>query len=144
MADKEFYTIQEIADILGLHVKTVRNYVRQGRIASTKLGKRYRVSRQDLEAFIGKAVESGSEKKPPMPPEVSSIVEIDGVGIEKAGRISGMITAAAKGHQDEKLLRVNVLHDPERERLKFVILGSIESTTIILELIRHYTEPQGA
>ena len=140
MADKEFYTIQEIADILGLHVKTVRNYVRQGRIVSTKVGKQYRVPRQDLEAFIGKTLESGPEQKPPMRPEVSSIVEIDGVNIEKAGRISGMITAAAKGHQDGMLLRVNVLHDPERERLKIIILGSIEATTIMLELVRHYTE----
>ena len=139
--DKAFYTIQEIADILGLHVKTVRNYVRQGRIASTKLGKQYRVAKHDLETFIGKTVKSGLEKNPPMPPEVSSIVEIDGVDTEKAGRISGMITATAKGHQDEKLLRVNVLHDPERERLKIVILGSIEATSIMLELIRHYTEP---
>ena len=138
--DKEFYTIQEIADILGLHVKTVRSYVRQGRIAGTRLGKQYRISKGDLEAFIGKAVKSKPEETPPVPPEVSTIVQVEDVDVEKAGRISRMISAAAKGHQDEQLLRVNVLHDPDRKRLKIVILGSIEATTIMLELVRHYIE----
>ena len=109
-------------------------------ICIRSLGKQYRIAKRDLEAFVGKSVDRDSDKKPPVPPEVSTIVQVDGVDVEKADRIARMITAAAKGHKDDRPLRVNVLHDPEQKRLKVVILGSIEATTVMLELIRHYTE----
>ena len=78
---KALYTVQEVANLLGLHVKTVRNYVREGRLASTRVGKQYRIARADLEAFTGTSLNEGIQAPQPSM-EVSSILQVDGVGAE--------------------------------------------------------------
>ena len=47
----------QVADALGLHVRTVRNYVRDGRLPATRVGKQYRIAREDLEKFFGARLE---------------------------------------------------------------------------------------
>ncbi len=53
--DKELYSVEQVAERLGLHVKTVRNYVREGRLKAVRIGKQYRIARQDLEAMTGRS-----------------------------------------------------------------------------------------
>jgi excisionase family DNA binding protein len=49
----EFFTLQEIADRLKMHIATVRELVRSGELIAYKVGKRdYRVSKADFEAFL--------------------------------------------------------------------------------------------
>ena len=49
---QEFYTLQEIADLLQVNVQTVRRKVREGKIKALYLGKSYRVSRAALEEYF--------------------------------------------------------------------------------------------
>jgi len=51
------YSVDQVASLLGLHVKTVRGYVRDGRLKAVRIGKQYRITREDLEAFAGQPVE---------------------------------------------------------------------------------------
>jgi excisionase family DNA binding protein len=46
-------TVRQVADLLGLHIKTVRGYVRDGRLKATRIGTSYRITRTDLAAFTG-------------------------------------------------------------------------------------------
>lgn len=50
----KLYTLQEVADYLKVTRQSVYNYVRQGKLKASKLagGKEYRVTEQDLQAFI--------------------------------------------------------------------------------------------
>jgi len=48
----EFLDTKQVANILGLHYKTVARMLREGRLPASKIGKEWRVSRTDLEAFI--------------------------------------------------------------------------------------------
>ena len=50
---QELLSVFDIAKRLKLHVKTVRNYVREGRLKAVRVGKQYRISRADVEAFTG-------------------------------------------------------------------------------------------
>lgn len=44
---------REVADILGVHVQTVRQYIRQGELPAIKMSPRlYKVRPEDLERFI--------------------------------------------------------------------------------------------
>jgi len=45
------YTLEEIAKELQLNIQTVTKYVRQGKIRGTKIGRIWRVSESDLQAF---------------------------------------------------------------------------------------------
>lgn len=50
-----FLTLNEVARKLRLAVTTVRRYVREGRLPAARFGRAYRVSSEDLAAFIAQA-----------------------------------------------------------------------------------------
>ena len=50
---RTLYSVEQVAERLGLHVRTVRNYVRDGRLKAVRIGKQYRIAREDLEALTG-------------------------------------------------------------------------------------------
>jgi len=49
---REFLDTKQVAGILGLHYKTVARMIREGRLPASKIGKEWRISRSDLEAFV--------------------------------------------------------------------------------------------
>jgi excisionase family DNA binding protein len=53
MDNSEVYTLIEVARILKTKLNTVRIMVRTGKIPAVKVGREYRVAKEDLEAFIG-------------------------------------------------------------------------------------------
>ncbi|MFF0245644.1 helix-turn-helix domain-containing protein [Streptosporangium sandarakinum] len=134
MADR-FYSVEQVAEHLGLHVRTVRNYVRDGRLAAVRIGKQYRIAHEDLEAFTGRPV-------PPPPGEtvrrrhtdVSAIVEIDAVSRETADRLSTLLMAAATDRRPgDQPFRVETTYDEERARMKVIVLGGLRDTARLLD-----------
>src|SRR5690606_26679250 len=106
-------------------VKTVRAYVRDGRLRATRIGKQYRIAREDLEAFTGGAAPSASGAYA----EASSIVRIDGIGREAVIRLTNTVMATvAHGPDGDRRLRVESVYDEERASLKIIILGGLENT----------------
>ena len=140
---KELYTIEKDAQILDLHVRTVRGYVREGRIKATKIGKQYRITKEDLEAFTGiKAVAEPSVPRT-RSAEVASVTQIDAINSEDASRITNTLMAVSGGRQgDSTPVRVDAIYDETRARLKIIISGSIDSTIGLLQLINLYAGGQ--
>ncbi len=50
--------MEQVADLLGLHVKTVRGFVHDGRLKAVRIGKQYRISGEGVEISSGGAVPS--------------------------------------------------------------------------------------
>jgi len=50
--DKELLTTKDIAQYLGYHIDTIRLYVRQGKLPAIKVGREYRIRREDFEKFL--------------------------------------------------------------------------------------------
>lgn len=48
----KLYDLQEVANILQVHIDTVRRYIKSGALRAAKIGKAYRVQEKDLQAFI--------------------------------------------------------------------------------------------
>jgi len=48
----KFYTTQQVAELMQLHLDTVRRYIREGRIETYKFGKAYKISEEQLKKFI--------------------------------------------------------------------------------------------
>ncbi|MGP3932988.1 helix-turn-helix domain-containing protein [Nonomuraea sp. KM88] len=126
----EHYTVEQVAAQLGLHVKTVRNYVRDGRLPAVRIGKRYRVAKEDLAAFTGLPV---ADPAPARRAEVSSIVQIDGIARADMDRVSTMVLGALAG--EPRGLRVEFVHDEERSHLKIIVLGGLEETAQVLRIV---------
>jgi excisionase family DNA binding protein len=140
---QELYTIEKVAQILGLHVRTVRGYVREGRIKATKIGKQYRITREDLEAFTG--VPALTAALAPVVrgrhAEVTTVTQIDAIDADEASRITNTIVAVSSGGRDEKMpVRVESIYDETKARLKIIMHGSIDSTIGLLQVINLYAE----
>jgi excisionase family DNA binding protein len=130
---KELYSVNEVAQLLGLHVKTVRKYVRDGRLKSTRIGKQYRIARADLENFTGSPV-TGTIKAP-RTLEVSSTAQIDDINPDDAGRITNALIGASRGRHEGQPLRVDALYYEDRNRLKVFISGDVDDTTSMLKMV---------
>ena len=53
--DRSFYTVQEVADLLGFHFQTVLKMVRSGELPAKKYGKSWRIRVEDLQRFTDPA-----------------------------------------------------------------------------------------
>jgi excisionase family DNA binding protein len=133
---QELYSLEQVAERLGLHVKTVRSYVRDGRLKAVRIGKQYRVARGDLEALTGSPAEAfDRESESQRHVEVSSIVEIDGVDARTADRITTMLMSVCNGRRNgDEPLRIETIYDRERRRLKVIVVGGLGSSTDLLKL----------
>lgn len=136
MYGSELFTADEVAERLGLHVRTVRNYIRDGQLAATRIGKQYRVSRADLEAFTGRPV-TEPEPSTPRRAEVTSIVEIDGVGPASADRLITSLTSVGTP------LSVQTIYQREQARLKVVIVGDLTASAYLFGVINAIVKEPG-
>jgi excisionase family DNA binding protein len=135
------YSVEQVADRLGLHVRTVRGYIRAGRLKAVRIGKQYRIARADLDALTGQPQSAPARPSGASPVEVSSIVQIDGVDRAAADRLGTLVLATANTAPDPAHpLRIQIVHDEERNRMKIVILGGAATTADVLHLIEAVLE----
>jgi len=140
---QDLYSIEQVAAQLGLHVRTVRNYVRGGRLKGVRIGKQYRIAREDLESLTGHrmAAPASAARAGARAVEVSSIVEIDGIAFDAANRITNALIAAGNGRGGGEPLRIDTIHDRERGRLKVILIGGLANTTALLKFVSVLLEP---
>jgi excisionase family DNA binding protein len=129
--NQDLYSVEQVAEKLGLHVKTVRGYVREGRLKAVRIGKQYRISGEDLAAMTGRPVASFRPEpvRRERHVEVSSIVEIDAISPEAANRLTNALISGASG------IRVESIYDAPRGRMKVILVGSMEMNTTYLKMI---------
>ena len=153
MKDK-FYTIDQIAELLGMHHKTIRKFISEGTLAASKVGKQWRISRHDLDAFMEKNnvkvnneeaeeelrieytnVEEGV-KSTLQRINVSTVVDINEVHKDEYLRISNTIIAIAncKGEEIGKST-TNVIYDEKDKRLRLILWGSVKFIENMLSVI---------
>ncbi|MGK3202512.1 helix-turn-helix domain-containing protein [Amycolatopsis sp. MEPSY49] len=136
----EVFSVEQVAAKLGLHVRTVRNYVRDGRLKAVRIGKQYRIAADDLEAFTGLPV---TEPRPDRPvAELSSVAEVSGVDRATADRIATVVVASVNGPRDagERPLRVETIYDPDRATVKIIVLGDLAAGADLLRFVASFTE----
>ena len=52
MSDDALLTVEKVAEILDVHIKTVRSYIASGELPAIKLKREYRIQQSDLDEFI--------------------------------------------------------------------------------------------
>jgi excisionase family DNA binding protein len=137
-SSKQLFTADEVAGRLNLHVKTVRRFIRQGRLPAKRIGKEYRITRSALDEFAGTSADRDSV---PIPRTrqvlVSSIVDVDAVSPDDSQRIITLIMAGLNARRGEPdFPRVDSLHDADRGRLRIMITAS---PTLTCDLVRTIT-----
>ena len=54
MDEKDFYTAQELADKLRVNVMTIYRYIKSDKLIAYKIGKEFRIGKQEFDAFLKK------------------------------------------------------------------------------------------
>lgn len=63
MADKEFLSTTELAEILGISRVAVFKKIKKGEIKATKVGRNYVISKKDLGGVLGETLSDQSRKE---------------------------------------------------------------------------------
>jgi len=131
-SEARLYSLEQVAERLGLQVRTVRSYVRSGRLKAIRIGKQYRVTRESLEDLTGPAPLAVPRHRHV---EVSSVIQVDAVSQETAGRVTNHLAGAARAAQDGSALRVEAIYDEERSQLKVIVIGSLLNAANVFRLL---------
>jgi excisionase family DNA binding protein len=135
---QDLLSVFDIAKRLKLHVKTVRNYVREGRLKAVRIGKQYRIARSDLEAFTGFPLPLTDSERAKRQRDVrtSSVVEIDAISPESSTQLESALKAFAhRSEGGEEAVRVEAIYDQDIGHLKLMLFGGAAGTASALMLV---------
>ena len=133
--ESRMYSLDQVAERLGLHVRTVRGYVRTGRLKAIRIGKQYRVAREELESIIG-AGNSRDAVSRRRNAEVSSVVQMGAVTQNMVFRIADHLRSAVKTPRDDgSALRVETIYDQGHAQLKVIVIGSLSGAATVFGLL---------
>jgi excisionase family DNA binding protein len=152
---EKYYTVEEIAELIKIHPKTIQRYIREGRLKANKVGKSWRVSGHDLSTFTeggnasvtppldfnGKAV---ATEKADREIKVSTVIDIPVSDTQEAVRIANTLTALANskppGWGASSLQTQYLMPD---NMMRVMVWGGLNFAQIILDSVAMLTERGG-
>ena len=136
---EQLFTVEQVAQSLSLHVRTIRNYVRAGRLKATRIGKQYRIARSDLQAFTGAAGATSAMRIGGIHSglQATSVVQIEAISQDSATHLTQLLLGAAKARRpDPGCLQVSTAYDESRDCLRVVIVSTdLRATTDLMGMI---------
>ncbi|CAK7012706.1 helix-turn-helix domain-containing protein [uncultured Tissierella sp.] len=154
----KFYTVNQVAEILGMHHKTIRKFITQGKLGANKLGKQWRISEEDLNSFMKQDVNTSDEDikedeeiefstneinlsiiRPKI--NVSTVIEINEIDMEQYMRISNTLIAIMNC-KDPSIGKstMNMKYSKEDNRLRVMLWGTMKFTEEMLNTISLFIE----
>lgn len=104
MEFEKLYTVEDVAQITGLTLRTIRNYLKDGRLKGRRIGVQWRFTAEDIQALFDAPVprtqeEEGQNDSQGNTPTVSStatetVATTDTVAVASAALAEAAITAA--------------------------------------------------
>ncbi|MBD8497893.1 helix-turn-helix domain-containing protein [Paenibacillus arenosi] len=157
--EEKFYTIDQIAEILGMHHKTIRKFITEGKLRATKVGKQWRISGHDLSIFmennnvtISNKVEAENKNiefstgdldtnKGLNKVNVSTVVDINEVDADQYRKISNLLLAVMNS-KDPKLSHstIHIKHYQHENNVKVMLWGDLIFTKEMLDYISIFTQ----
>jgi len=149
-----YYTVDQVAEMLHMHVKTVRRYIREGKLPAAKVGKQWRVTGHDLSIFMegerpadvdssGSTLSTSTSATTARPPkvQVSTVVETVYETQQEVERITNTLTAVMQTKDPaygNSTLNVQVL--PGQRKIRVLLWGTIPFMESMLGCIRTLVE----
>lgn len=57
---KDWYSTQEAANLCGMSIHTIRDYIKKGAFRGKRVGRQWRISKEDVDQFVGNATPPGT------------------------------------------------------------------------------------
>ena len=157
---EKFYTIDQIAEILGMHHKTIRKFITEGKLRANKVGKQWRISGHDLSLFMednNVNIKNSNNRLESEKIEfsngdidsnnrtskinVSTVIDINEVDIDEHRRISNTLLALMNT-KNSKMSNstINIKYYKNDKNLKVMLWGDMEFIKEMLDFIATITE----
>lgn len=141
--NKDYYTVEQISNMLDIHPKTIQRYIREGRLRASKVGKSWRINGHDLSVFIegDSNKELNTQIHSATHITASSVIDIYVHGKENAIRIMNALTGVMNTKPPEYGQSSMQAQFIERENMVRVTLwGEISFMAIMMDMIATLTE----
>ena len=154
MKDK-FYTIYQVADQLEMSHKTIRNFISDGRLKASKVGKQWRIAEADLETFMNQGESTADKPEESLTNisfelqsegtedkiKVSTVLDINQQDKEQFMRLSNTLLANMNGGGFKlRGCTLNVKYYEQDRTVKIFLWGSINFIQDMLETIKILNE----
>lgn len=127
-------TVEQAAEHLHLHPKTVLRYIRDGRLPAKRVGKSYRIARTGLDAFSGVA---SAQSEAAAGIRATCIVDIPDISVDTAERLATFLQSAAMASPaDTPSLHLQTAFDPLAKSMKVVVIASPSNAAGLLEMLQ--------
>ncbi len=134
---EKYYTAEQAAEMMKMHIKTVQRYIREGRLKANKVGKSWRITGHDLSVFLeGERDEADAFSVAESKVQVSAVADILAASQHDAIRIMNTLTALSNAKPREEgpsSLTVQYL-EPEH-KVRAMVYGSIGYVRMLLDCI---------
>lgn len=144
------YTVTQLSEILDLHPKTVRRFIREGKIKATKIGREWRVLQESLKDFAhGELAGKPDEPQPTAPLsnriQVSAVIELNEGGSDEVSRISNSLIAVLNTKDpDWGASRYDLIYHPETRKARFILNGTPRFIRTLLEMMEVLVQQSAA
>ena len=157
MEFEKLYTAEDVVQITGLTLRTIRSYIKSGKLKGRRIGVQWRFTAADIEALFETPETPEADKEKERPEAVQSeterqarqfleraraprssacvIVDMPGVTEQEARFLFGRLQSLAAVYQDgPKRLVLSYEYDENREQARYVFNGAIDSACAMMNL----------
>jgi excisionase family DNA binding protein len=157
--EDKFFTIDQIAELLGMHHKTIRKFITEGKLRASRVGKQWRISGHDLSVFMeNNNVRAGNENineelnidytttgevvdKLQHRINVSAVLDINEIEKDEYLRVSNTLIAVANSKDPEiGKSTTHVKYYEKDKRLRVILWGSTKFIGNMLSTISMLVE----
>lgn len=136
----ELISVDEAAQQLQLQPRTVRGYIRSGKLRASRIGKQYRIRIEDLELLTAGGATAvacvPNTRGGQVDANATVVLDIESATSDLAGRVAQIANSVgfASG------VRMNVMAGPDSHALKIVVTGPLSHTLQVLVSIQNLLE----
>lgn len=140
---ERYYKVEEVAELLSLHPKTIQRYIREGKLRANKIGKSWNITKYDLDIFTkqgtDKVTDSEEEKT-----SVSAVIDIQVDDVEDSNRIINVLNATLNCKpQEYGRTSMHTQYLEYDNQLRVTLWGNIYFMKNIFEILSNITHIEG-
>ncbi len=146
----KYYTVDQVAQMIDMHPKTIRKFIREGKLRANKVGKQWRITGHDLSLFTeGDSAKQITDNSSDIEfttdditttnqekVSVSTVIDIQVINRDEAMRISNTLLAVMNSKDPKYGKSTMKVQFIEKDfKVRIMLWGTIEFVEIMLNSI---------
>lgn len=153
--DKGYFTVDEVADKLGVHTKTVRRYIYSGKLSAQKIGGQWRVTESALADYVDGSCCTTSKGDGVSKDDFCIFMDTDHFGSEEAMQICTIVDYYVEEQKEVAPLaaevmtvvttldkhgksKFNYVYDDSEKKARFVFWGTPAFIEVLMKTLKKY------